>query len=39
LLGWEPRVALDDGLRRTVAYFRGLIARQGTAAAAQPASA
>jgi UDP-glucuronate decarboxylase len=39
LLGWEPRVALDDGLRRTVAYFRGMIARQGTAAAAQPASA
>ena len=22
LLSWEPRVALDDGLRRTIAYFR-----------------
>jgi dTDP-glucose 4,6-dehydratase len=26
-LGWEPRVALDEGLRRTVAYFRGLLER------------
>jgi UDP-glucuronate decarboxylase len=24
LLGWEPAVALADGLRRTIAYFRGL---------------
>jgi dTDP-glucose 4,6-dehydratase len=22
LLGWEPKVALDDGLRRTIDYFR-----------------
>jgi dTDP-glucose 4,6-dehydratase len=22
LLGWEPRVALDEGLRRTIDYFR-----------------
>ena len=32
LLGWEPRVTLDDGLRDTIAYFRGL------AAAHQPAA-
>jgi dTDP-glucose 4,6-dehydratase len=24
LLGWEPVVALDQGLERTVEYFRGL---------------
>jgi dTDP-glucose 4,6-dehydratase len=22
ILGWEPKVALDDGLQRTIAYFR-----------------
>jgi dTDP-glucose 4,6-dehydratase len=27
LLNWEPRVDLDDGLRRTIAYFRNLDAR------------
>ena len=32
LLGWEPVVALDDGLRETIAYFRGL------ASAHQPAA-
>jgi UDP-glucuronate decarboxylase len=25
-LGWTPRVALEDGLKETVAYFRGLLA-------------
>ncbi|HYM62784.1 MAG TPA: GDP-mannose 4,6-dehydratase, partial [Thermoanaerobaculia bacterium] len=25
LLGWEPRVPLDEGLKRTVEYFRGVI--------------
>jgi len=25
-LGWEPRVPLEEGLRRTIAYFRGLVA-------------
>jgi dTDP-glucose 4,6-dehydratase len=24
-LGWEPQVALDDGLRKTIAYFRGIV--------------
>jgi len=32
LLGWEPVVTLDDGLRETIAYFRGL------ASAHQPAT-
>lgn len=27
LLGWEPQVALDDGLRETIAYFRGRMQR------------
>jgi dTDP-glucose 4,6-dehydratase len=26
LLGWEPKVPLDDGLRRTIAYFRSEMA-------------
>jgi len=28
-LGWEPRVALEQGLARTIAYFEDLLARQG----------
>ena len=27
-LGWEPQVSLDEGLRRTIAYFRGVVARE-----------
>ena len=26
LLGWEPRVTLEEGLRETIAYFRGIAA-------------
>ena len=28
VLGWEPKVRLDDGLRRTIAYFEDVIAQQ-----------
>ena len=28
-LAWEPQVALDDGLRRTIEYFRSVVAREG----------
>jgi UDP-glucuronate decarboxylase len=31
-LGWEPRMDLDDGLRRTIAYFRALLASDGVPA-------
>ena len=24
-LDWEPRVSLEDGLRRTIEYFRGIV--------------
>ena len=24
-LGWEPKVALDEGLQRTMEYFRGTL--------------
>ncbi len=26
LLGWEPRVSLEQGLTRTIAYFKGILA-------------
>jgi nucleoside-diphosphate-sugar epimerase len=26
-IGWEPRVPLDEGLRRTVEYLRGVVGR------------
>jgi UDP-glucuronate decarboxylase len=29
LLGWQPRVALDEGLARTIAYFDRLLAERG----------
>ena len=29
MLEWEPQVALDDGLRRTIEYFRGVVSREG----------
>ena len=28
LLGWQPKITLDEGLPRTVRYFRGLITDQ-----------
>ncbi|MDX6752577.1 UDP-glucuronic acid decarboxylase family protein [Geminicoccaceae bacterium 1502E] len=28
LLGWEPRISLDEGLPKTAAYFRSLLARE-----------
>jgi dTDP-glucose 4,6-dehydratase len=30
VLGWEPKVALEDGIRETLEYFRGKLARMAT---------
>jgi len=29
MLGWEPAVALDEGLRRTIEYFQDVVKREG----------
>jgi UDP-glucuronate decarboxylase len=29
LIGWAPRVSLDDGLKKTIAYFDAVLARRG----------
>jgi len=29
LLGWEPRVALETGLKKTIAYFDRLLSENG----------
>jgi dTDP-glucose 4,6-dehydratase len=39
LLGWEPRTSLSDGLKQTIAYFRGVpgvVARPEKARRAHP---
>jgi UDP-glucuronate decarboxylase len=36
LPGWQPEVALEDGLQRTIAYLARLLAERGGAAAADP---
>ena len=28
-LGWEPKVALREGLESTIAYFRSVLSEQG----------
>jgi len=33
-LGWEPRIALDEGLARTIAYFDALLRGDADASAA-----
>ena len=34
VLGWEPRVSLDEGLRRTIPYFQRLVEEEGAVARA-----
>ncbi len=36
LLGWEPRIALEDGLKHTIAYFRGMTSRTEVADSRSP---
>ncbi len=36
VLDWQPRVALEDGLRRTIAYFAALISECGERRLAGP---
>ncbi|MBI4409581.1 MAG: SDR family oxidoreductase [Gemmatimonadetes bacterium] len=33
VLGWEPKIALDEGLRRTLPYFQALVEKQDSAVA------
>jgi dTDP-glucose 4,6-dehydratase len=28
ILDWEPKVSLEEGLRRTIQYFRGIVAKE-----------
>ena len=39
LLGWQPRVALEEGLKKTIAYFDTLLATGARRAAPAPSSA
>ena len=39
LLGWEPSVPLDEGLERTVAYFRHSLRGSDTTATVRPSCA
>ena len=36
LLGWEPTVSLDDGLAKTIEYFRNLFSTEGDGATLRP---
>ncbi len=38
-LGWTPHVLLEDGLQRTIAYFRGMMAEHGEAPASRSPTA
>jgi UDP-glucuronate decarboxylase len=32
VLGWEPKIALREGLRKTIDYFEGFLSEEGTKA-------